>query len=399
MTQLERALAEIGERTPTYDVLDSAIAGAVRRRRRRRWTGSAAAFVAVATVVGGVYALQNHHPAPRTATAAAPSVGPSEAAATPGPSGCEVSVLPVPAGFPKKSVLTGADPAGRILLGRVYPKGGPKIVIWTDGVPAVVELPGEDGTLDDVNSAGLAVGSSIEGGRSTAWAYQQGRPTRLAGRDAAALAVNERGEIVGSVGDKPVVWRSVTAQPQMLRLPAGTETGNARDIDADGTIVGTVAPRHQPNGVDDGRAYAWGPDGVAQQLLLPGTTPEGKPTGSVASAIRNGWVSGAVTVEIGGGGFAIVPVVWNLRTGDVKLTPSLGSLSTVNVQGWLAGRGNRDLVLVVGSAQVALPLPKGATLSHYDQVSTLSDDGTTAAGTLSPEQSVSGLRAIVWKCH
>lgn len=397
MTQLHRALAEIGERTPTYDVLDSAVAAAVRRKRRRRWTGSAAAFLAVATVATGMYALQDiGRPTPNPTTAAAPSGSPSPAVAK-GPAGCTVSYLPVPPGYPKKSLVTGGDPTGRIQLGRVYPRGGARAVMWTDGVPAVIDLPGEDDSLYDVNSSGLAVGSSIEGGRLVAWAYQNGRITRLAGRDAAADAVNERGEIAGSVGEKPVVWRSMTGPPRPLSLPAGTEIGNARDIDDDGTVVGAAGPKYQPNGIDDGRAYAWGPDGVPQTLRLPETAPEGKPTGSAATAVRNGWVSGVVTVNLDGG-FAIDSAVWNLGTGDAKLTPRLGSKNAVNARGWLAGRGIDGLMLVTGSREVQLPLPAGASYGRLEDVDTLSDDGATVAGEVNPLNDIIHIRALVWHC-
>jgi hypothetical protein len=211
--------------------------------------------------------------------------------------------------------------------------------------------------------------------------------------------VNERGEIAGSVGDKPVVWRSVSGQPQPLRLPDGAAIGSARDIDEDGTVVGVAGPKIQVNGIDDGRAYAWGPDGVPHDLRLPDAAPQGKPTGSTATAIRNGWISGVVTVDLGGGSFAIDPAVWNLETGDVKVTPHIGSGSVINAQGWLAGRGDRNLVLVSGAREVELPLPDGARYGRFDNVHTLSDDGATVAGVLNPEDSTSGIRALVWTCH
>jgi hypothetical protein len=309
-----------------------------------------------------------------------------------------VSLLRVPAGYPKKSLVSGGDPTGRIQLGRVYPEGGPQAVMWTDGVPTVVDLPGTDDVLEDVNSAGLAVGVSFEGERSVAWAYQNGKITRLAGKDAEANAVNERGEIAGSLQDKPVVWRSATAQPQALRMPSGTAIGNARDIDDDGTAVGVAGPTLQPNGIADGRAYAWGPDGAPHELRLPDATSQGKPSGSSATAVRGGWVSGVVTGHLGSG-FGIDAAVWNLVTGDVKLTPQLAFRGVVNARGWIAGRGKENLVLVTGSREIELPLPDGAQYGRFDNVHTLSDDGTTVAGELNPLDSTSGVRALVWKCR
>jgi hypothetical protein len=304
-----------------------------------------------------------------------------------------VSYLPLPAGYPKKSLITGGDPTGRYQVGRIYPAGGPKAVIWDGRRPTVVDLPGSDDTLSDVNSAGLAVGSSFRGDKAVAWAYEGGKITQLAGEGSAADAVNERGEIAGTVQDQPVVWRSVTAQPKRLAMPSGSLMGQARGIDEDGTVIGTAIAVGGKS-----RAYAWSPDGTARLLDLPPTTPSGVPNGSFAFSVRNGWISGEAIVEVSEGAEYHYSTVWNLATGDVKLTPDVGRVAAVNAQGWLVGRGTDRLVLVTDTVVVGLPLPDGAKIGRYDEVDTVSDDGRIGAGELNPQNDLTGARALIWTC-
>lgn len=395
MNDLKQTLTEIGDGTPAYDVVDSALAKAGRQRRTRRWTGTGAAFAAVLTVATAGYALADRDP-PATSTAEpAASVGPSPLATVQtGPLHCAVSLLPVPSGYPSKSLVTGGDPTGRYHLGRVYPSGGAQAVIWDERSPKAVDLPGSDDTLSDVNSAGLAVGSSFSGDAQVAWAYRNGRATRLKGGNASAIAVNERGEIAGTVGERPVIWRTATAEPEFLALPKGIATGQVRGIDEDGTVAGNaVGPG------DASAAYVWRPDGTPQALKLPATTPQGVPDGSAAYTVRNGRVGGEaqVTVDNGAGRYMFA-VVWDLRTGDVKLTPQIAPQAQINTRGWLAGRGEQQLVLLTDTAVVPLPLPGGAGLGRYDQAETVNDNGTLIAGQINSASSTSAIRALLWTC-
>lgn len=395
MNDLKQTLTEIGDGTPVYDVVDSALAKADRQRRTRRWTGTGAAFTAVLAVAAVGYALPDRDSPVTSIAEPGTSASPSPiATVAAGPLHCAVASLPVPSGYPSKSLVTGGDPTGRYHLGRVYPSGGAQAVVWDGRTPKAVDLLGSDDTLSDVNSAGLAVGTSLQGDAQVAWAYRNGRATRLKGGNASAIAVNERGQIAGTVGERPVIWRTVTAEPEFLALPKGITTGQVRGIDEDGTVAGNAV------GSGDARtAYAWRPDGTPQALKLPATTPQGVPDGSAAYAIRNGRVSGEAQVTVdNGAGLYMFAMVWDLRTGDVKLTPQIAPQAQINAQGWLVGRGEQQLVLLTDAAVVPLPLPGGVRLGRYDQAETASDDGTLIAGQINSGTDTSAIRALLWTC-
>jgi hypothetical protein len=353
------------------------IVRAIADGRRRRRTRHAARIGAVAGSVGlalaGGWALARpvvpHAPAPPTA--------------------CALQRLPVPGGGSPKSVVTGADPSGRYLVGRWYPNTP---LLWHDGRADVIRVPGSDAQLRDVTSTGVAVGTSYvgeSGDEPAAWVYRTGTVTRLAGARAEAYAVNEKLTIAGSVDGRPARWSGPGSPPTPLALPGPGWTGYAAGIGEDGTIVGQL--RATPDTPVVG--YVWRPDGSGQQLPAPvlGGAPA---TGYGAVAVRGDWAVGWASRD-DGGRLAVGAPRWNLRTGAVDV-PFEGAASAVNRYGWVVG-GSARAVVVVGAGTLTLPdLGSTAPVANDIPVS-MSDDGTTIGGQVpSPDGDPV---AVVWHCR
>ncbi|GAA3729867.1 hypothetical protein GCM10022225_09320 [Plantactinospora mayteni] len=421
-------------RTPSTVDISRAIA-AGRRRRVRRGVGYAGAAtvtalaVAGASVAGGVF---GHAPAqtaatgaPQTTAAAPPradrlipgTAGWSAPAVSP-PTSCTLDRLPLPDDAPM-AVVSGADPTGRYLVGRSYPRsGGYQAVIWQDGGVRKVTLPGDrEELLHDVNSTGTAVGWSYPDGEADAgplpYVYRDGKVSKLPGvRSGSAYAINDAGAIVGDddTGHAALVWPSATAAPVRLPVPAGASESTARDIDEDGTTVGTI---------DNQRPYVWFPDGTHRELPMPTLNGERATTARVFG-IRNGWATGVAgdglrrpgsDPKAAPGAGPVGPdgresegrttaVRWNVRTGEVRVSDELRyGADAVNAQGWQVGTDKQGrAVLVTDTATVVLPELVARTPDGLSTIATtLSDDGRTVAG--QSDDATDTIQAVVWRCR
>ncbi|MFG1674428.1 hypothetical protein [Micromonospora sp. NPDC049282] len=424
-----------GPRSPSRVNIERAIADGRRRRARRgiAYTGAAAVTalaVAVASVAAGAHWPTQPAATGTASTAVANATQPpyvipgtpgwSVPAATP-PTRCTLDRLPVPDNAPA-AVVSGAEPTGRYLVGRSYPKtGGYQAVIWHDGRADKVMLPGDlEESLQDVNSAGTAVGWSFTGSGEAdtgpvPYVYHDGKVSRLPGvRRGSAYAINNAGAIVGDdSGDAALVWPSATTEPIRLPLPAGASRATARDIDEDGTVVGTmtVGGRSTPSaaGIAPTVPYVWLPDGTHRQLPMPTIDGVQAATASVTS-VRNGWaigVAGRDTKTLGSGSpggadraAATRAVRWHIQTGEVRVFDELrfGAEAT-NAHGWQVGTDRQGrAVFRTDAATVVLPDladPPPGGLSTI--ATTLSDDGRTIAG--QSDDSTGKLQAIVWRCR
>jgi len=412
----------------TIDVRRAVAVG--RRRAGRRGVGYAGAAAATAVAVAGVSVAGGlvGHAAPDAAATGAPHTGvatsappkprytiPGKAgwtapAATP-PTRCTLDELTAPSNAPM-ALVAGADPAGRYIVGRSYPKaGGYQAVLWHDGLGRNVMLPGDlEELLADVNSTGTAVGWSYTGTTEAGtgpvpYVYRDDKVSKLAGvRRGSAYAINDAGAIVGTDEDHQaaVVWPSATAKPIRLPVPAGTKEATARDIDEDGTTVGDL---------DHAVPYVWFPDGTYRELPMPDL--DGKPaTTAQVFSVRNGWATGVATngAERSGaknpagakarGVGAAVPVRWNLRTGEVSVSGVLRfPASAVNAQGWQIGTDKQGrAVLVAATATVLLPDLAAHTPDGLSTIpNTVSDDGRTIAG--QSDDATGTIQAVVWRCR
>jgi uncharacterized membrane protein len=394
----------------TVDV-DRAVRDGRRRRRRNRATRSVALVAAVGLVAaGGTAAFTTLRgtdaPTPgSTQNVADPGASgsarpvrrpPITVVPPPAPTTCRVSALPVPDGV-KKSIVTGGDPTGRILLGRSYlPEGEKQVLVWEDGRVRKIPMVGSDPVLADVTTGGTAVGFGYGPGEEGQYpvVYDGGKVTRLATGDRSggeASGINEKGTIVGAVGssradEQPARWSGPRSQPEHLPVPAAYPSARATDIDEDGTIVGYVGSQGAP--------YVWFPDGEHRELPVP-TLDGMAATESDARSIRNGWVVGMAAY-----GREMRAVRWNVHTGETTVFPEFTiTASAVNAHGWQVGPARTPTGLLrTTTGTVTVPgLPLGDE-AHALSVSpkTLSDDGRTIAG--QSDDDTNTLRAVVWRC-
>jgi hypothetical protein len=259
-------------------------------------------------------------------TMAAVASGPAAAAAAP----CVREVLRLPAGAVSGGVRT-TDPTGRYQVGTYRDANeGDHTVVWRDGAPAEIVLPGNSGAAD-VNARGDVIGGTNPGdGQWHDWRRPAGQtdlvnlpaPAGTAGAD--ALAINARGQIAGESYEpdgwnrRAVVW-SATNVVRTLPQPAGYNETRVTGIDDDGTVVGTVYDWDIPAAnIRAARAIAWFPEGTWR--LLPGTATDGRVE---ANSIRHGAVVGTQNDD--------TVLVWSARSGNptVLTTGSVaGDIST-----------------------------------------------------------------------
>ncbi|GIF24730.1 hypothetical protein BJ973_008209 [Actinoplanes tereljensis] len=266
---------------PAIDV-PKAIRDGRRLRGRRWWTGGLLAGL-VATLVGGSLLLapgQDDNPHPK------PSLPPDPAV----PASCTLHELPN--GGHRLVHLNGSDAAGRWQVGTADPNAGgtqSPAMIWHDGkLVAQAPTPVRHLVLWDINSSGVAVGSSESGGSTNyPYVYRNGTFHRLKGGTGLAVQINDDGVIVGKLGkygsEVPVRWASPEAEPEELTRPAGeTNLHGIYDLAEDGTAVGSYIGRTTKN-------YLWRPDGTVRELDTP---PLQKPEGGElwVVGLRFGWV-------------------------------------------------------------------------------------------------------------
>jgi hypothetical protein len=311
------------------------------------------------------------------------------------PSTCTIARLPEPKEA-SMSIVTAADPTGRYVAGRGYPEGDTlvrDVVVWDRGVPKPVNMPGIDQQLADFNSSGVAVGFSFDEETweaLTPWRYHDGVLSPLPGVESGiAVAINERGDILGSVGTSqrpPFWWPAGGGGPVDLPVPEGALQVDAFDIDEDGTIVGVATDAEF---ID--RAVVWQPGEGAKVLPVPA----GAGPNSRAFGIRNGWVTGfAFTQE-----FEMTPLRWNLRTGEVRAFPQFFIRPDMaNMHGWLVGSGMDGRGLFV-SERGDLRLPGLANHGEAlgDIATNVSDDGRRIAG--QALDAGGEIRAVQWTCR
>jgi hypothetical protein len=418
-------------RTPSTIDIERAVRDGRRRARRRLAAQAGSAVVAAALVIaGGTMAVavrtggqDNADPdAPPTqagassASADGPSASPTPSATPPiqgpapaAPTKCTQSLLPIPDGV-RMALVTGADPTGRLIVGRSYPgSGSHQVLLWRDGRVQKVPLDGDDQSLNDINSAGVAVGGTFRpkpgGGadslRQVPVAYlPNGSLVNLAGAaasaadgaDGAAQAVYEAGVIVGELARRAVRWATPQSAAENLPLPSGASLGQASDIDEDGTIVGFV-----DFGTRGERPYVWFADGTHRELPVPangGAEGTRKQVFVRAYGIRNGWVTGIMDVVS-----QASAVRWNVYTGEVKVFPEfLIRASMANAHGWQVGTDPQGrAILLTPAGTVVLPdLAQHEAGNLTNIATTVSDDGRTIGGQADDSGDV--IRAVVWRC-
>ncbi|MFG3420373.1 hypothetical protein ACIBTZ_02295 [Micromonospora sp. NPDC049460] len=383
---LERRADSIapGPRLSAEEIVQAGRRAARRRTTRIRVSAAAAvtalAVVAAPAVIDAV--RRPTHPAPAASRSEPPRGLPTA---------CPVERLPVPAGSVMDMVI-GMDPTGRYIVGRTNPgRGGTGLdmLIWDNGRLQVIPVPGDQQLPTDINSRGEAVGVSGTVGER-AWIYRDGTVTHLPGQPSTrANAINEGGVVVGANGlRQPLVWRTPTDQPTVLPMPDGDWEGEASDISADGTIVGTLNRQRTTLF----QAYAWLPDGTLRELPPPVVDGE-RAVATRAMSIFGDWVAGTADGPRGD-----VPTRWNLRTGEVQTFPGMRMGGRgVSADGWLVGSREGQGLLASHQGMVTLPDLHDHDTNMSNYAVAISRDGRLVAG----GGSVGGPRAVpvVWRCR
>lgn len=393
---LLRPLAEEPTWASRVDPMVAIVEGK-RRRRKRRVTGAVTiGLLTVVTVAAGpaMGYLRGGEPevnlpaVPQSVTVAPSTSTPSTR--TP-PTVAPISrctVVRLPTGKHKEAITTGGDPSGRFLLGRSYPKDGSDrpMLIWRDGKLAYeVPLPGDDSSLQDINSSGVAVGYTYVPMKP--YVVQDGRATLLPGvSKGQAFAINELGVVVGTRQRNgrsvPVRWPSTAAPAVDLPLPASATEGKASGIFDDGTVVGVVTRK---DGSQEG--WLWLPEGSSRRLRTPRTAGEFQ-----VRAAHNGWVVGVVG-----------DVHYRYRVDDDRfqsLPAGIQYPDAVAVSGWLAASTMQNAGLVwTGRKTVALPVPAGFRTNPppFTSVESISDDGRVVGGHTAEYDGDN--TAVMWRCR
>lgn len=382
---------------PAYDVR-KAMAEGRRRRRVKRWSALASASAVTLVTAGGGTAIVTAMRDPEPPVVETPPPPAAIAPAAP-PKKLTCTMTKLPTGGIEKALVTAGDPTGRWLAGRIYPPGEEvRTTVWRDGrMVGGVEMPGADASIEDLNSAGVGVGTSYGASdRTQAYTYRNGTFRRLLGEQPSASAINDAGVIVGGAGpdDKryPVRWASATATPARLPLPPGKTAGSASLIDEDGTIVGVVEKDH-----DAGTGHLWLPDGTARTMSLP-TVNGRKATAFWPESIRNGRIAGrAVFDEENARHFT--SMTYDVRTDTYSpVDAAFGADVLIADDGTVLGvtATGPTIIPASGKGITTLPSTKG---KEYD-LRSFSSDGRQAAGYshFATGEKV-GNEPIVWRCR
>jgi hypothetical protein len=327
-----------------------------RRRTRRRAalaTGLAGATVALA-VLGTVAVVRAGMPGP----------------AGPG-SGCVAEPLVDVGGG---ATVTGIDPAGRYVIGKIGTPDTRRAVRWTDGVPTL--LPAAF-TPVSVNAVGLIAGFT---GPDTHGGIREQRPV-VYGPDGlvrlplppdtvggVAYSVNAGDDVIGTA------YRADGAPEAVLWQTAGPVG-----------ITRTMTPAYGEAVTDAGVAVGFTPDSrpvrwTRDERDTPLPLPSGASGGTVLSAAEN-WAVGVLS-STGKGDPApadVVSVRWNLPDGTVQRLPGF-TARAVSASGTVAGLSGTGIPAYWRDGRVTnLPAPAG--VSRALSVAGITADGHTMAGT------------------
>lgn len=175
-----------------------------------------------------------------------------------------------------------------------------RTVVWSDGrMIDIGTLGGAQAVPAAINSAGVVIGTStLASGHTHPFSWQAGQMTDLlAGtgvtdNESYVSALNDAGEIVGTVSGRPVVWR----HGALTYLAPATVRGEAVAVNACGAVTGVVR-----SAAGDPSVFRW-QGGTLTTLPSLAGADYGYPVG----IDDQGRVVGNVSVEPGGTNHAVV---------------------------------------------------------------------------------------------
>ncbi|MET8147713.1 hypothetical protein ACIBSW_28785 [Actinoplanes sp. NPDC049668] len=354
------------------------------RRRAAQATGSTALVAGVLLAVPLMVTRTQSQPAVRAD--ASPAATSAPAAAVPAVR-CRMTELPVPPGM-RDATAAAVDPTGRYIVGNDTVKQDFRPILWTDGRPRALPVPGKSVQANAVNASGVVVGLVEDGRQEYVFRYENGAYTRLETPAGSwhvypYPAINAAGDIVinaepsGNIEGKDsiiLLWKAGTTMA--VRLPVTTEA-NSHDITDDGTIVGGMYKNGSAT-----TPYAWDQKGKGRKLELP--------AGQVGTlyAAQGKWATGGLWPSM-------TPGLWNLETGEVTMLgkpekgkEGIGPGTAVNASGWVVAGGT----VVRDGAVVELEVPRGQTGNAQD----VSDAGLVVGQATNSDNENRGPR--LWRC-
>jgi hypothetical protein len=361
-----------------------------RNRRRLLLGGSAVVVAAAAAITAGVAFAGEDEPALPMAA-------------------CTVERLPEPEGM-WISAAHGIDPTGSIVAGYAAPRPGGEdlgdhALLWRDGAMEDVPMPASQSVLVDVNSSGVAVGTTGPLGEKRPVVYRDGEVAVLPGAETGeAAGINEVGDIAGTIGDfivgdeRPVLWPHDADAPVELPLPEDAAGGVANQVDESGTVVGSYRPSDVENG---GVPYMWTPDGEGVELPVP---TDLKVWSADAVNVGGGSIIGYAMVEDAEGNVDATTLRWEIGGGEPEVL-DMDDAYGINEAGTVVGQAldGRPALLTSDGIEV---LP-GLFENPRATAEAISADGKTIAGWEVDQDRVdpddpSGhppLVPVVWTCE
>lgn len=187
-----------------------------------------------------------------------------------------------------------------------------------------IVFPGETANrAAAINDRNLVVGTAtLAGGRTEAWAWQQGPMTMPLG-EGRALDVSERGEVVGASGADAVMWAD-GERTVLYSRPGGTAT--ARAVNVHGQVVGDWRSSMAcgPGGRCEGRVFLYS-GGEAREIVPSETNAMGYGIND------QGWVVGTTGSEVHGAMYSFL-----YRDGALTRLPGQGGTEAAR---WINNRG------------------------------------------------------------
>jgi len=295
-----------------------------------------------------------------------------------------------------------------LVVGSVIRDGVSRAATWQRGRLRVLRLPqgATSAVATDVNNAGLVGGTAFVDGRSHAVLWVNGRPGWLPEPppllegdpvDTQVQAVNDRGDVVGSVYREPLGWRAISwPAPRPTSRARGfiltSSDASATDMNNHGVAVGI--------GESGRRAVRWSALGATVSSLQP-LAPERVLVSGASGVNDAGQVVGAELDELPEGGAAYSAVLWRADGTPTTLpqpTPAGGALpDRINNLGQIAGEytppaGGATQVVLWADGKVRLLGVPGYPIDLNDAGAILVEAGGTHQ-LLTPKRRASGSTA------
>ncbi|GIH09498.1 hypothetical protein Rhe02_75650 [Rhizocola hellebori] len=366
-------------------------AGRRRAFRRRSVRGAGVAALGTVLLLAVPPILMGARPLPALETGPSRNVA-SSATAGNTAARCKMSELPVPSGMNDVTVEA-VDPTGRYVVGNSAVGQDFRPILWTDGQPQQLPVPGKSVQATSVNRNGVVVGLVQDPDQQYIFRYANGvfsglRTLPKSWQVYSNPAINGAGDVVINVdtfGDSAqkneivMLWKAGSATAVKLPLPAGALS---HDFTDEGTIVGGT----YQNGIAQA-AYTWDQQGKGNKLELPAGQA------GVAYAARGDWATGGMWPSLS-------TALWNRRTGGLTvLTAGLpkspggwkpGPGNAVNAAGWVVAGG----LLLRGDGVVELAVPKGET----SRAVAVSDTGVIVGQALVTGRDDENRGPRLWRC-